>query len=327
VRATGSDLLFLIVVVTVSVGDARGALMQADEGFVTTDDGVNLFYRRAGRGDAALVIPNGVVYGDDFRSLARTRTLLVYDVRNRGRSDAVTDPARLARGIHHDVDDLEAVRRHFGWSRIDLLGHSYQAVTVALYARARPERVGRVVQVGAPPPVAGRRYPPALMHEDDVASGVMRRLAAITPAPVEDPVAGCRAFWAVLRELYVADPRLADRADWGRCDLATERHALTYLRGVVFPSLDALQLSADALRGIRAPVLVVHGRQDRSAPYGGGREWAAWLPDARLLTVADAGHAPWIEAPEVVLTAIETFLAGRWPGAAMRVPLQPAGAL
>jgi len=69
---------------------------------------------------------------------------------------------------------------------------------------------------------------------------------------------------------------------------------------------------------VRVPVLAVHGRRDRSAPYGGARDWAAMLPDARLLTVEDAGHAPWIEAPDLVFEAIETFLGGRWPEAAGR---------
>ena len=59
--------------------------------------------------------------------------------------------------------------------------------------------------------------------------------------------------------------------------------------------------------------LIVHGNKDRSAPYGGGREWAMALPHARLLTVDSAGHAPWIEDPERVLPAITTFLDGSWP--------------
>jgi proline iminopeptidase len=294
-------------------------MVRVDEGFLTTADAGRLFFRRLGDGRRAVVMPNGVVYGDDFAALAASHTLLLYDVRNRGRSDAVTDTSRLARGIHHDVDDLDAVRRHFGWPRIHLVGHSYQAVTVALYARAFPDHVGRVVQVGAPPPIPGRRYAADLMCEDAVAAEVMRRLSEFAPAADGDPAARCRAFWALLRELYVADPRLAARADWGRCELANERQALAYLRRHVFPSLEALNLTPAALAAVTAPVLVVHGRRDRSAPYGGGREWAAWLPDARLLTVDAAGHAPWIEAPDQVLSAMAEFLAGGWPAEASAV--------
>jgi pimeloyl-ACP methyl ester carboxylesterase len=40
------------------------------------------------------------------------------------------------------------------------------------------------------------------------------------------------------------------------------------------------------------------------------------LGEARLVTVEGGGHAPWIEAPDLVLGAIATFLDGEWPQAA-----------
>ena len=53
--------------------------------------------------------------------------------------------------------------------------------------------------------------------------------------------------------------------------------------------------------------------RDRSAPYGGAREWGLLLPDARLVTFEQVSHALWIEAPEKVFGAIDTFLCGSWP--------------
>ncbi|HEY7284743.1 MAG TPA: hypothetical protein VH497_04815, partial [Vicinamibacterales bacterium] len=52
------------------------------------------------------------------------------------------------------------------------------------------------------------------------------------------------------------------------------------------------------------------------SPYGGGLDWAASLGNARLLTVENAAHAPWIEAPDLVFGAIRTFLDGSWPTSA-----------
>jgi pimeloyl-ACP methyl ester carboxylesterase len=43
------------------------------------------------------------------------------------------------------------------------------------------------------------------------------------------------------------------------------------------------------------------------------------LPNARLLTVTGAGHAPWIEAPDLVFRAIDVFLRGAWPAEAEQV--------
>ena len=85
------------------------------------------------------------------------------------------------------------------------------------------------------------------------------------------------------------------------------------------PSIRQLRLGAGALKAVRAPVLVVHGTKDRSAPYGAGREWALMLTDARLVSVAGAGHAPWVEAGRLVMEAMEMFLNGCWPDAAEAV--------
>ena len=60
-------------------------------------------------------------------------------------------------------------------------------------------------------------------------------------------------------------------------------------------------------------MLVIHGRRDRHAPYGGGKDWATLLPNARLITTENAAHLPWIESSEVVFGAIKVFLDGDWP--------------
>jgi pimeloyl-ACP methyl ester carboxylesterase len=88
----------------------------------------------------------------------------------------------------------------------------------------------------------------------------------------------------------------------------------------LLPSIQGAAPSKEDLRDLKIPVLLVHGSKDRSAPYGGAREWAMALPDARLLSVEEAAHAPWIEAPEQVLGPIEMFLDGAWPSAAHKVP-------
>jgi pimeloyl-ACP methyl ester carboxylesterase len=67
------------------------------------------------------------------------------------------------------------------------------------------------------------------------------------------------------------------------------------------------------------PVLTIHGRKDRNAPYGAGREWAWMLPESRLLTIDEGAHAPWIEAPAKMFGAIREFFDGRWPVGAEKV--------
>ena len=108
--------------------------MATSEGYLTTQDGVRLFFQKMGIGPRTVVIPNAAYMFEDFKYLADDRTVIFYDLRNRGRSESVTDASKLKGGVHLDVEDLETIRRHFGIRPVDVIGHSYLGMVVALYA-------------------------------------------------------------------------------------------------------------------------------------------------------------------------------------------------
>jgi len=298
------------------------------EGYITTEDGVRLFFRKIGNGERTALFPNGVALADDFERLCGNRTVIFYDVRNRGRSDRILDQERRQRGIHHDVEDLDAVRRHFRLDRVDVIGHSYVGVTVVLYAMRYPKSVNRVVQLGAMAPSQAVQYPPHLMNVDSTLREALAGLAALEPERASlEPEEFCRKFWNVLRTIYVANPADADRIHWIRCDLPNERNFMRPWLEDILPSIQKLELTPDDLAQAAAPVLTIHGTRDRSSPYGGARDWALRLPNARLVTVEGAAHGPWIEAPDVVFGSLDTFLDGGWPDWAEKVtPLDPSQA-
>lgn len=294
--------------------------MTPNEGYVLTDDGVRLYVLKRGSGARHVLVPNGLYLSEDFEPLVEGRTLVFYDVRNRGLSDSVSDAAKLRRGIHGDVDDLDAVRRHCGVDRVDLIGHSYVGLTVALYAMKHTDHAGRVVQIGASAPDQRKEYPPHLTGADETLRRTLEQVARLQQERgSHDPVEFCEKLWSVLKVVFVADPADADKIRWGRCELPNERGFMKYHVESLLPSIRAVALTAGDLAHVTTPVLTVHGRLDRSSPYGGGRDWARLLPNARLLTVEKAAHAPWIEAPEAVLGAIRTFLDGAWPEAAEKI--------
>ena len=294
--------------------------MRPIEGYVTTEPGIRLFYQQLGDGPVAVIIPNALFMFEDFRRLEPGRTLIFIDWRARGRSDAVTNPASLARGIHHDIDDLEAVRRHFGFEKVAVIGHSYSGSTAALYALKHPQHAYRVVQIGPIQPFLGKDYPPHLKNHDKTYQQVMTGLQDLEQQrAATEPVEFCRKFWDLLRVLFVLNPRDTAKLRWDPCESANERDFGQNFRDNILPSLMRLNETDFAGSDVQAPVLTIHAKQDRSAPYGGGREWAYLLRNARLLTLDGAGHFPWIEQPDAVFGAIEAFFDGRWPAAASEV--------
>ena len=64
----------------------------------------------------------------------------------------------------------------------------------------------------------------------------------------------------------------------------------------------------DDLPRVRAPALVVHREHDRAMRLRGGREVAALLPRAELVTLPGDAHLPWHGDGDAVLRAIASFV-------------------
>lgn len=281
---------------------------------ILTADGLRLYAETVGDGSPLVVVPQRIDLREYFESVTGGQTAVFYDPRNRGLSETVIDSAKLSRGILHDAEDLEAVRLHFGLDHMAILTHSYFGIAALLHASARPERVSRIVLIGPPPPDPSKVYPPELRSSDGTLERFNEAFASLrlrisTLAPRDR----CSETWELLRRLYVADPQNAGALRWAPCDIANEAGFMPHFVKYILPSLAANRMSEEALSRIRMPILVVHGRKDRSAPYGGAVDWAQQLPHAQLLTIEEAAHVPWIEAPQAVCGAIRTFLGGDWP--------------
>ena len=293
-----------------------------DTGYVPGPDGVRLYYERLGSGGTTLIVPGRLFLSRDLAPLARRHTLILYDMRNRGRSSRVEDGSLLTMG--KDVEDLEAVRRHFRVERFVPLGYSYLGFMVVLYAMEHPDRVERLVQLGPVPRKFGTEYPASLIHRDSVPvvdSAAAARVDSL--GRTEWARAHPREFCEASRRVFSS--RLVGRAERAaglvsHCDMENEwpvnlaRHFEHH-----FGAVQKLDVPRETVARVQAPALTIHGTWDRNAPYAAGREWAMTLPNARLLTVEGAAHQVSLDAPEVVLTAIDDFLAGAWPKGAERV--------
>jgi len=59
---------------------------------------------------------------------------------------------------------------------------------------------------------------------------------------------------------------------------------------------------------VKAPTLLVWGKEDRLVPPVYAEEFVQRIPGARVQTVAEAGHAPHLEQPETVARLVRDFL-------------------
>jgi pimeloyl-ACP methyl ester carboxylesterase len=63
------------------------------------------------------------------------------------------------------------------------------------------------------------------------------------------------------------------------------------------------------LRRIEAPTLLLWGRRDNMIPFTNAADYLRTIPNVRLIELADLGHVPQEEAPEISLKPVLAFLA------------------
>lgn len=289
------------------------------EGYVVGAAGGRIFYRVAGgtQRDTVVVVHGGPGAGmnalaPDLGPLEARHTVVYYDQRGGGRSVLPADTALLA--PEHHVEDLEAVRRHFGLERMSLLAHSFGPVIVARYAQAHPARVARMVFTGAVEPRRADGITAARFTHPDTArlQRLFTQLRRISTGQGGDAAAICREYGAVAREGAIARGEPA-RGKGSQCDMPDEalRYFMRYTAWIG-PRLFGDWDFTGALGNVRAPLLVVYGGLDPAAAQA-QRGWAAAVPDGRMLVIPGAGKGAHTDRPDLFFPAVDEFLRGRWP--------------
>lgn len=309
----------LICVLALAV--ATNSHASRTEGFVTTDDGIRLYYVEMGSGDDVLVAPVAVYLEPHLLvALSAHRRVVLYDPRNRGRSDAADlDSVSLDR----QVRDLENLRAALGLETMALLGWSGLGMEMAVYALRYPERVTRLLQVSAVPPAA------SMMRDLGDARNERLDLAALEALEAREkagefegrPEVYCRLVNALTDPANFVDTNLVGEIpDVCNCENEWPRNLWPYFDAYLstFGDYDW----RDDLQNLKTPRLVIHGRED-GIPLAGAVAWAEGFPRARLMVLSPAGHFPFIEQREAFLEAVNTFLDGKWPESARLVPSDP----
>lgn len=272
------------------------------------DDGTTIAYQVLGDGGEPVVcLPGGpmraAAYLADLGGLPRHRQLIMLDLRGTGASARPPDPASYR--CDRLVADVEALRRHLGSDRLDLLGHSAGTNLAAGYAARHPERVGRLalitpslaaVGIDATPEmrraVAGRRagepwYPAAAAALDRIVNGIAADgdSDAISPFWYRRWDAAAQAHHAADASQRNDEAAAAFRAD-GAFDPPATRAALARHPG---------------------PVLVLAGELDLNSPPPAVAAYAGLFPDAALVEQAGAGHFPWLDDAPRFVAAVAGF--------------------
>lgn len=312
--------MVLLFDLSISVSLRAQHPLGVQEGYLQGADDVRLYYRVVGSAPDTIVAVHGGpgagmnAFLPDLEPLAQNHTVIFYDQRGGGRSELPADTSRL--DAHFFVEDLEAVRHHFGLSRMTIVAHSFGAVLVARYIQSYPTRVERLVFLGATGPKRSEAGKLAQKRYAEMDSVTFTRLGeviySLLGGTAADPVAACREYENILDDLAV---KRGEPNNWrgNTCEATPEAVAYYYhytarISPATFGDWDFTKEFDD----ITVPLLVVYGAED-SLALPQQHAWAQAFPNGRLLVVPKAGKGAIADRPDLVLPALESFFKGRWP--------------
>jgi proline iminopeptidase len=278
------------------------------EGTAPGHDDVQLHYRVSGQGPVLIAHPGGpgtsAAFLGDLAGLDEVATIVWLDPRGTNASTAPADAAAYTLADY--AADVDALRQHLGLDRFALLGFSHGGMVAMRYAIDHSDHLSQLILLDTAPAL------------DAVA---MERVVAAMDRRQDEP------WYAEVRPLLDADEVEATDEEamatmlailpmyFHRWDETAKRFTAT-LTGAGFHSRvgpawaeeEATMDLRPELGGIAAPTLVVVGEDDFICDEVSAREMAEAIPGARLATIPEAGHFPWVEQPAAFRAALDRFL-------------------
>jgi pimeloyl-ACP methyl ester carboxylesterase/DNA-binding winged helix-turn-helix (wHTH) protein len=261
----------------------RAPVISQRVAFTRAQDGVRLAYGVSGSGPPLVRAATWMTHlGYDADSavwqhwvsdLSVRRTLIRYDERGCGLSDREVG----AFEFEDWVRDLETVVDTLDLEHFPLLGLSQGGAVAIAYAARHPERVSKLVLLGA---YAQGRSARAIGDSE-------HRLAQLD---IDLARLGWERQDPAFRKVFAAQfqPR-GTREDWDDFDRFQRRttspeNAVRFLEQ--FAAIDVL----DAAHDVRCPTLIVHSRNDHRVPHRCAHQLASAIHDSRLVTLDSDNH-------------------------------------
>lgn len=286
--------------------------------------GIELHHFEEGNGPAILTVHGGPGFPPTEpwgagRVLGERYKLIYYHQRGCGLSTrpiaSFTDPNQYANmqrlnrtlGFPAQIADIERIRRILGQDKLVLMGHSFGAITAALYASEFPEHVKALVFVApanlAVLPVKG----------DDLFALVRRRLPVSMKDEYERYLVEYFDFRAAFQRTEPQSSEFYGRfgkyyfAAGGAIPVGSDSSGAGYVPLAAYLGLGKHHDYSAALRGVTAPVLVIHGASDLQSEAT-SRAFGQLFPNSRFVAIAGASHFVFNDKPEEFAAAARGFL-------------------
>jgi proline iminopeptidase len=260
--------------------------------------GFKLQYIVEGNGTPTIVVGSSLYYSRTFSNNLRNRLKLAF-VDHRGFSPPYDAKDTSLFQLDSLVDDIELVRKHLGFDKIIVIGHSGHAFMALEYAKKYPANVSHVVMMCEAPCLSPEGHEAAQRYLNDSVcperkAALAQNLARLPQAIEAEPEKAFITYCLLMGPKYWFDYNYDATKLWEGVEV--NMAMFDYVWGEVFRDIDIIE----NLDKLQAPVLVALGRYDYLVPPP--YMWEPIRDKFSNLTIRifeKSGHAPQFEEPEL----------------------------
>ena len=308
---------FLLFILTISIYAQNFPDSETDGKYYEVN-GAKIWTVSFGNGEPIFFIAGGPgnahSYLRSFDSLSTTNTLVYFDAFGRGKSDTAKNVTEYS--LKRDIEDLEGLRIAMGFSKINILGHSYGGLVAQGYAIKYPENVSHLILANS--------FHSYLMWQENCDNS-NREIKTNYPEVWEELMdareQGVISSDLIHQEiyskvpygfLYAYNPENFKRS--GRKPYPNSNNSKLYYQMVgkdgdfiVGNDIGNFDFRKE-LKDLKMPILIYGGRFDRVAVPWMMDKYKQYCPQAKYVMFEKSGHNPQNEEPEALFKLIRDFL-------------------
>jgi pimeloyl-ACP methyl ester carboxylesterase len=295
------------------ISDWRGTIVRLQEGDVVSN-GVRIHYHTAGEGPLLVLVHGIGGFWFDWRhqipSLAKQYKVVAMTQRGFDKSDQPIGAEHYTAA--KIAGDIDALITHFGRDKATIMAYDSGGFHAWYFAMHYPERTERLVAIGSYHPATLVReyatnpaqqkageYSRNFQEQPDAAANMAKRM--------RDPDAPMRS--GDTPEIQRMRVEAANRSSF---DAMMNFYKANWPRAPYSLDMPAIGGRLSDYPKVKAPTLVVYGREDVPLVVNGLNDLWKWVDsELTLLVVPGAGHGPHAELPEFVTPRIMDWLAAR----------------
>jgi pimeloyl-ACP methyl ester carboxylesterase len=192
------------------------------------------------------------------------------------------------------VEFLDVFCKKLGVQKPTIVGNSLGGWTAAAFAIAHPENVDKIVLVDAAGYTSKRWGGPEMTKE---------ALAALNPSTTEGFK---RLFGVILYNKAMLTDQFVETALTNKLKRGDGYTINSFIESI----LRGEDFLDGKTKEIKAPTLVIWGKNDGLTLLGMGKAFAEDIPGAQLVVIDNCGHVPQMEKPAEFNSALLKFLGG-----------------